>query len=311
MSLQMKFCSSFFVNLKRPFWALAFAVLALSSPSVTWAKTLNIGTISADPVDEIRVFQPFADYLAGKLANDGIDAATVVIAADIHQMAALLKSGKVDLFIDSSVTALVINKLSGSEYMLRRWKKGRGQYRSVVFVRDDSAITSLEDLKGKTIAFEEPFSTSGFMLPALSIGRQGLSMFPLESTYSPPPADKVGYIMAYDNETQATWVERGRVQAAAMAEGDFEDLAKTALMPLRALFITPYVPYHVISHRPGLDAGLVARIKTVLKSAHETERGASVLGAFERTSKFDDIPAPLLADVLKFEPFLNLIPALN
>ena len=149
------------------------------------------------------------------------------------------------------------------------------------------------------------------MLPALTIGRQGLVLSPKESTYSPAPADKLGYIMAFDNETQAAWVERGRVQAAAMAEGDFEDLAKTALEPLRQLFVTPFVPYHVMTHRPGLDARLVERIKTVLKSAHETEQGASVLGAFERTAKFDDIPAPLLADVLKFEPFLSLIPALN
>lgn len=311
MHIQMKFCGSCFVNLKRPFLTLAVAVLVLTSPFVSEAKTLSIGTISAAPVDEIRVFQPFADYLAGELADDGIDAVKVIIAADIHQMAALLKSGEVDLFIDSSVTALVINKLSGSEYMLRRWKKGRGQYRSVIFVRADSAIANLADLKGKTIAFEEPFSTSGFMLPALTIGRQGLDLFPLESTYSPPPADKVGYIMAFDNETQAAWVERGRVQAAAMAEADFEELAKTALEPLRALFITPFVPYHVITHRPGLDAGLVARIKTVLKAAHETEPGASILGAFERTAKFDDIPAPLLADVLEFEPFLSLLPSLN
>lgn len=281
----IKFCSSILSHVKRPVLMLAIAGLALTMTSGAWAKTLKIGTISAAPVDEIRTFQPFADYLAGELADDGIVAVKVVIAADVHQMAALLKSGDVDLYIDSSITALVVNKLSGSEYMLRRWKKGRGQYRSVIFVRDESAITSLADLKGKTIAFEEPFSTSGFMLPALSMGRQGLELIHLDSTYAAPPADKVGYIMAFDNETQAAWVERKRVQAAAMAESDFEDLSKTSLEPLRALFITPYVPYHVVTRRPGLDEPLMERIKTVLKAAHETERGSAMLGAFERTAK--------------------------
>lgn len=293
--------------LRCPVVALAIALLALTVASPSWAKTLNIGTISAAPIDEIRTFQPFADYLADNLDGDGIDDVKVVIAANIHQMAKMLKNGEADLFIDSSVTALAVNKLSGSQCMLRRWKKGREQYRSVIFVRDDSAIASLADLKGKIIAFEEPFSTSGFMLPALTAHGEGLELIAVDSVHSTPPAGHIGYIMALDNETQAAWVERNRVQAAAMAEDDFNDLAKTALKPLRALYVTPFVPYHVMTHRSGLEAPLVERIKTVLKSAHETELGRKILMNFERTTKFDDIPPGLLASALKLEPFLDLI----
>lgn len=297
--------------LRRPIVALVFTAVALTMAPPSWAKTLTIGTISTNPVDEIRTFQPFADYLAGELAGDGIDAVKVVIAANVNQMSTMLKNGETDLFIDSSVTALLINKLSGSEYMLRRWKKGRAHYRSVIFVRDDSDIFSLAELKGKIIAFEEPFSTSGYMLPALSVHREGLKLIAVASIDVTPPADRAGYIMVFDNETQSTWVERGRVQAAAMAEDDFNDFAKTALKPLRALHMTPFVPYHVVTHRPGLAAPLVERIKTVLRSAHETEYGRGVLADFERTTKFDDIPPELLTDVLKLEPFLHLITSLK
>lgn len=284
---------------------VAMVALAVASPS--WAKTLIVGTVSAVPVDEIRTFQPFADYLAAALTEDGIDGAEVVIAADIHQMAAMLKSGAVDLFIDSSVTALAVNELSGSQYMLRRWKKGRGEYRSVVAVREDSDIATWQDLTDKVIAFEEPFSTSGFMLPAMTLHRLGLELSELQSTSSLLPKGTLGFVMAYDNETQAAWLERGRVQAIAMAEKDFEDFAKTALTPLRALHYTPYVPYHVVVHRADLDVRLVDHIKAVLKVAHESDRGQMVLNNFERTEKFDDIPAPLMDDVLKFKPFLHLI----
>jgi len=266
-----------------------------------------LGTISASPVAETRIFQPFADHLAGLLSEDGIVTVKVVVAADIHQMAALLKSGQVDLFIDSSVAALTVNHLSGSEYMLSRWKKGREKYRSVVFVRDDSPITHLKDLKGKVIAFEEPFSTSGFMLPAMTLHQGGLELREMAATHSIPPAGTAGFVMAYDNETQVAWLERGRVQAAAMAEKDYKDFAKTALVPLRVLLETPYVPYHVMVHRAGLDAALIARIKTVLKSAHETESGLAILQAFERTAKFSDIPPDLLDNVLVLKPQLHLI----
>lgn len=279
-------------------------VLSLAAP--TWATTLTIGSISAAPVEETRTFQPFADYLAELLATDGVDAAKVIIAPTIAQMVALMKSGEVDLFIDSSVTALAVNKLSGSEYMLRRWKKGREQYRSVIFVRTDSPIHTLDDLKGKTIAFEEPFSTSGFMLPAMTIRLQGLAMQPVNNMQSPVPADAVGYIMAYDAETQAAWLERGRVEAAAMAEADFNDFATSAITPYRALHTTDYVPYHVMTHRAGLDPLLIERIKAILKTAHETDKGRAVLQAFERTARFDDIPTPLLDNVIKLAPHLDL-----
>ena len=97
------------------------------------------------------------------------------------------------------------------------------------------------------------------------------------------------------------------VIAADMAETDFNDLAKTALKPLRSLHVTPYVPYHVVTHRSGLEGPLVERIKAVLKSTDETEFGRKALMGFERTTKFDNIPPELLANVLKLEPFLHLI----
>ena len=287
--------------------SLSLVVVALLQATPVFAKTLTIGTISAAPVEETHIFQPFADYLAQRLTKDGIDKAKVVIATDIHHMATLLKNGDVDLYIDSSVTALAVNALSGAQYMLRRWKKGRGQYRSVIFVRDNSAITTISDLEGKVIAFEEPFSTSGFMLPAMTLKREGMKLAAVQAVHARPPAGTIGSIMAFDNETQSSWVERGRVQAAAMAEEDFHTFAKTALNPLRTLYTTPYVPYHVVTHRPDLDHKLVQGIKKVLKSAHETQSGQNMLENFERTAKFDDIPEQLLGHVTVLTPFLSMI----
>lgn len=295
------------MNKHLPVVIVALALLLLIFPGIVRAETLTIGTISNDPVTEIRRFKPFADFLAKRLASDGIDKVNVVVAADIPDIAEKLRRQEVDLFIDSSVTALAVNKLSGSKFMLRRWKKGRDKYRSVIFVLEDSDITDLDDLKGKVIAFEEPFSTSGFILPALALRQRGMGVDALKGFRARPLPDRVGYVMGYDNETQATWLERGRVQAAAMAESDFEDYRKTSLKPFRRLFTTPFVPYHVVVNRRYLDPKLLERLKLVLKTADETEQGRIVLQKFERTTKFDDIPEDLLAEVMKLEPYLNII----
>ena len=42
-------------------------------------------------------------------------------------------------------------------------------YHSVMFARTDSGITSLQDLKGKTFAFNDPNSTSGYLIPAIEL----------------------------------------------------------------------------------------------------------------------------------------------
>ncbi len=271
------------------------------------SDTLTIGTISSEPVGEIKTFTPFANYLAEKLGGDGIDEVKVVIAPDIQQMAKMLKQEKVDLFIDSSITASIINKLSGSQFMLRRWKKGREKYRSVIFVAENSNIEQLDDLRGKIIAFEEPFSTSGYVLPALVILQSENELHQLDSLGSLPVADTVGFIMAYDNETQMVWLERGRVAAAAMSENDYREYAQSVLIPMRVLHKTPYVPYHVVAHRAGLEQHLIERIKQVLKVAHDDKQGVEVLRGFEKTAKFDEIPDDLLLEIKKLEPFVGRV----
>lgn len=295
-----------FSNWKR--LILIAAACLVSTIQVAHADKITIGTISSEPVSEARTYRPFADYLASQLTDVGIDTVSVQIAVDIADAVEMLKRSEIDLFFDSSVTASVVNSLSGSKFLLRRWKKARGQYRSVVFVSLDSDVKQLEDLRGKTVAFEEPFSTSGYILPAVALLQSKLELSHLANTRIKPPTDKVGYVMANDNETQMAWLERDMVTAAAMAENDYESYQESALKLMRIIHTTPYVPYHVITYRAGLKQDIVRRVKEILLSAHETGTGKEILEQFERTSKFDEIPDTLLSEVTALLPFL---PSLN
>ncbi|EDP63711.1 phosphate uptake ABC transporter periplasmic solute-binding protein precursor [alpha proteobacterium BAL199] len=46
-------------------------------------------------------------------------------------------------------------------------------YYSVLYVRADSPYKSIEDLKGKSLAFADPNSTSGYLVPAFELKQQG------------------------------------------------------------------------------------------------------------------------------------------
>jgi phosphonate transport system substrate-binding protein len=60
--------------------------------------------------------------------------------------------------------------------VLRRWQRGKAEYQSLIFAKKDSGINSLQDLRGKVIAFEDPESTSGHFLPRFFLVKRGFKM---------------------------------------------------------------------------------------------------------------------------------------
>jgi phosphonate transport system substrate-binding protein len=131
------------------------------------AETLRIGSIADEYVAEVSRFLPLTSYLQPRLKPLGYDQVEIVITNSMEQMGEQLAAGEIDLFIDSPYPAIVVSDHSGSQMVLRRWKKGVEQYRSVIFVRADSPYQQIGDLKGQRIAFEEPFSTASYFLGKL------------------------------------------------------------------------------------------------------------------------------------------------
>lgn len=122
-------------------------------------KTIVFADISDNPQKKIRRFQPLANYVAAN--SDQFEQGKVKIAPDMNTIIAWLKSGEVDIYIDSPYPAMLAMNGAGAKPILRRWKKGNAEYHSLIFTMKDRQINSLSDLKGKTIAFEDPLSTTG------------------------------------------------------------------------------------------------------------------------------------------------------
>ena len=128
---------------------------------------ITLGDIDSDePIKKIKRFQPLADYLARELGDMGIQQGKVVIAQDMPEMAQFLKEGKVDFYFDSSFPTLTVQEMAGSQVIARRWKQGSASYWTTYIALRGSGIDSVDDFAGKVLAFEEPHSTSGYVLPA-------------------------------------------------------------------------------------------------------------------------------------------------
>ena len=143
-------------------------------PITVDAEPLHIGSITNEYVAEIKKFKPLTEYLRTQLSSQNIGPITLVISNSMEDMADKIRSGEVDLFIDSPYPSLIISNQTKSKMVLRRWKKGVDQYHSVLFTRKESPIENIQGLKGKRIAFEEPFSTASYFLGKSELISNGL-----------------------------------------------------------------------------------------------------------------------------------------
>ena len=171
----------------------------------------------------------------------------------------------------------------------------------MIFVRNDSAIQTVSDLPDKVVAFEEPYSTSGYFLPKSALLYAGLKLSEQADAGALVKAGEVGYVFAMDDDNIPVWVLRGKVGAGAMDDASFARLTPQRRENLRVVHQTAALPRHLVSVRRNLAPRLVNGIKAVLLGMEHSEEGRQALQKFEMTTRFDELPggpekalAPLL-----------------
>ncbi len=84
-------------------------------------------------------------------------------------------AGKADLAIMNSFSYLLAHSRYGASAVLRVLRRdGERSYRGQIIARSDAGINSLEDLRGRKMAFVDPSSTSGYIYPKALLDRRGI-----------------------------------------------------------------------------------------------------------------------------------------
>jgi phosphonate transport system substrate-binding protein len=118
-------------------------------------------------------YRKFGDYVERKL---GIEL-EVHLASEYAGIIQAIAAGQIDLMdMGASGYAAAWLETNGrvEPLVVPQEKDGAIGYYSVMFVRADSEFRSLEDLVGRTFAWADPNSASGYLFPLVSLRAQGI-----------------------------------------------------------------------------------------------------------------------------------------
>lgn len=145
---------------------LALAILA-QAPLALAAKTeIRIGFNPAENADVVESNgKLFSEYY--KKAT-GMDVKTF-IATDYTALIEALRSGRIDFAFLPPFSLVKAEEIAGAKVLMKAVRKGQAVFYSAIIVRSDKGYNKIEDLKGKNIAWVDPASSSGFVVPKAAL----------------------------------------------------------------------------------------------------------------------------------------------
>lgn len=262
------------------------------------SKPFVIGEISSKPKKRIKATLPISEYVAAAMSEYGYTHGEVKVASSVDEMNAMLKSGEVTMAATTIYSAMIMESQGSAKISNVRWKKGVDRYHSIFFSHKDSNILSLDDLKGKVIAFEKSDSTSAFYIPTIHLLNQGFELQKVGSPRVKPDSNKIGYIFIdeqlnrSDEVNMSIWVYNKRVDASVFSNQDWEATDTTPLKAKEKLNIieeTKSYPRGVMLISNTVSTKEMKAINLTLFDANQTDLGKDVLEQFQKTTQFTPI----------------------
>lgn len=135
-------------------------------------KVLKFGRIPyLDPRKMVKDHEPLMEYLKEKL---GVEEARLILAPNYEKLTEFLLEGKVDVAWHGTLAYPEAYHKGAGRAVLQPTRYGSSSYAGMIITRADSSIESLKDLKGKSFAYTDPESASGYYYPRLLMLQNGI-----------------------------------------------------------------------------------------------------------------------------------------
>ncbi len=130
----------------------------------------GVGMFQPDKEKNDATYRPLARYLSQKLGR-AVELRTV----DTWEgLAKSLANGETDIALLGPWGYVLANNEAGAQAVSTILYDGKPEYFGIIVTHPDSGIKSMADLKGKTFAFGDKGSTSGYLIPTHYFMQQGI-----------------------------------------------------------------------------------------------------------------------------------------
>ena len=265
---------------------LCFALLPFLSLAKTPAKNESMPqkiTIGLTPGGEPEVIKKQALELAKDIQSEFNIPVEIYMSTDYSGLTSAMKSKKVDFAFFSSLTFVQAEKDAGAKVLLKKvWSEP--YYFSTIVVRQDSKIKSINQLKGKKIAFVDKNSTSGYLYPQVMLKKNGMdnSQFS-EITYSGNHAHSIELLEQKKVDAAAVFTDDEKGNAGAWTK-----FAKDKNIKFNTVWMSEPIPTDPFCVRkdfyenyPKLTHSLMFLLIDIFAQNKSTKKYSEVLGAHE------------------------------
>ena len=118
-----------------------------------------------------------------------------------------------------------------------RESDGSDGYKSAIYVRSDSNIYSLTDLKGRAMGWSDPNTTSGYLVPSFELYQRGLnpSEFFSRTGFAGGHEQAVISVLNRQYDAGATWVSGQGAVEEGYSRGMLRNMVKKGLLDMSKL----------------------------------------------------------------------------
>jgi len=166
-----------------------------------------------------------------------------------------------DIAFFGPVTFMQAKERGGAELLAVAVEKGQSVYYSGLFVRSNTPLATVADVKGKRVAFGDVNSTSSFAFPVAMLLAAGID----------PPQDLSAILITGSHANSLKALQEGHADVAAASFDSFAKAVQQGALKaeeVRVLAKSEPIPYPPLAMHPKLPAAIKAKLKQAFNSVH-------------------------------------------
>jgi phosphonate transport system substrate-binding protein len=254
------------------------AILAVQPAGAEDLKDFRIGILGGEnKADRLRSFQCMVDTLPAVL---GVEKVSLFPAADYDGVIQGLLGGTLDYaeLGASGYAKVYLDDPKAVEPILTTIQTdGATGYFSVMVARKDSGITKLEDLKGKKLGFADPDSTSGFLVPSVTLPAaigMPIAEYFSETGFGGGHENLVLEVVKGNFDAGTTWASGVGEFKDGYTSGNLKKMVDKGIVDMGDLvqvWQSPQIPNGPIVVRSTMDTDMKAKFKDFMMALPESD----------------------------------------